>query len=127
MATKTKARDPFPDSVDPDQSMFDKYMDVIQSHYRENHFTDGAGLFETCVIIREPCVETSAFAKQWWETMVKSCIRDQIILPYVVWKHAKHVCTVGLRFKWRENPDCHVHLSWPVAPWVVRQDHARAV
>lgn len=91
--------------------------------YREEKFADRCGLFETCVITREPSTETIALGEKWWTTMVKFALRDQIILPYAVWKLADKVSVVGLRYKWRADSTAHKYLDWEVAPWVQRQPH----
>jgi hypothetical protein len=91
--------------------------------YRKEKFADRCGLFETCVISREPSAETVALGEKWWTTMVKYALRDQIILPYAVWKFADKVAVVGLRYKWRADGTAHRYLDWEVAPWVQREPH----
>ena len=91
--------------------------------YREQKFPDRCGLFETCIITREPSAETIALGEKWWTTMIKYALRDQIILPYAVWKLADKLSVVGLRYKWRADRSSHSYLDWEVAPWVQRQPH----
>lgn len=91
--------------------------------FRKEKFADRCGLFETCVITREPSAETIALGEKWWTTMIKYALRDQIILPYAVWKLADKISVVGLRYKWRADTTAHQYLDWEVAPWVQRQPH----
>lgn len=92
-------------------------------HYRSKKFPDRCGLFETCIITREPSAETTKLGEIWWNTMVKYCLRDQIILPFALWKSVEKVSVVGLRYKWRADNTAHSYLDWEVAPWVQRQPH----
>lgn len=92
-------------------------------HYRSQKFPDRCGLFETCIITREPDAETTKLSEIWWNTMVNYCLRDQIILPFAVWKCAEKVSVVGLRYKWRADTTAHSYLDWEMAPWVQRLPH----
>jgi hypothetical protein len=53
--------------------------------YREEGMPEQFGLFEGNVIYRKP--EASKFSESWWEQVNTHSTRDQISMPYVIWKN----------------------------------------
>lgn len=56
--------------------------------YRQEGFPDKYGLPEATIIMTDLCNDSATlFFNQWWEEFVKSgSYRDQISLPYILWK-----------------------------------------
>jgi hypothetical protein len=86
-------------------------MSLQYEDYRARGFTDNAGIIpETGVIIRRhhhPAVR--AAMEEWWAELLKYSVRDQISLPYIVWKNALPITL----------------LDWDLrtAPWFTYRDH----
>lgn len=97
----------------------------LEDVFRKEGFTDESSLYETCVVMRDVCDATKRFCKQWWTLMTKVGLRDQVILPHIVFKNSDRVSFVGAAYKWRSEPKTDVHLDWPKAPWVERRPHNR--
>lgn len=59
--------------------------------YRHEGFTDDMGHFENPVIIRK-CNddELNSIMRTWWEQIQRFTHRDQISLPYALWKNGKN-------------------------------------
>jgi len=56
--------------------------------YRELGLESGAGLAETMLVITSPNrLETKLFFEQWWAELLKHSKRDQLSLPYVLYKN----------------------------------------
>jgi hypothetical protein len=53
--------------------------------YRKRGMPEGFGLFEGNVIYRKP--EARQFNEFWWDQINTYSIRDQISMPYVLWRH----------------------------------------
>jgi hypothetical protein len=70
------------------------------AEYKAQQMPEHYGLFEANVLIRQPSL--SLFNELWWEQIQKFSIRDQISLPYVLWKHnISYTVLPGLRkHKW---------------------------
>jgi hypothetical protein len=86
-------------------------MSLQYEHYCAQGFTDNAGIIpETGVIIRRhhhPAVRTAM--EEWWAELLKYSVRDQISLPYIVWKNALPITLL----------DCDLRT----APWFTYRDH----
>jgi len=54
----------------------------LTEKYKNEGYPEQNGLYETSVLVRPRCDELN---RLWWEE-IKVCIRDQISLPYVLWK-----------------------------------------
>lgn len=100
-------------------------LPYLEGVFRREGFADESSLYETCVVMRDVCGATKDFCKQWWGLMAKVGLRDQVILPYIVFKNLDSVSFVGAPYKWRSEPTADVHLDWPKAPWVERRPHNR--
>ena len=47
---------------------------------------DGAGLFEMNFILARPTAEARAFFEDWWGLFENYGNRDQLLVPYILWK-----------------------------------------
>jgi hypothetical protein len=56
------------------------------SAYRQEGFPDRFGLFACGVILRRHTPEVTAINDLWWKQVEQFSHRDQISLPYVLWK-----------------------------------------
>ncbi len=59
-------------------------------HYKEEKYPEHNGLYYTNWIFRRHTTRIQWFSDLWWNQLVEFSHRDQISLPYVLWKHAKH-------------------------------------
>lgn len=60
-------------------------VDKLINQYRSENYPELNGLYETSVLFRKNCDENITLNELWWEEINK-CIRDQLSLPYVLWK-----------------------------------------
>ncbi len=59
----------------------------MKRYYEKKKFPPNIGLPETPVIIRKNTEKTQKVNEMWWDLMFRfRAYRDQIILPYVLWK-----------------------------------------
>lgn len=58
---------------------------LLISKYQANNYPAKNGLFETCVVMRKHTQKNFELSKLWFED-VQKCHRDQISLPYLLWK-----------------------------------------
>jgi len=56
------------------------------SFYQKDGFQDDLGLFETCYLVRKNTPSMHKLEKLWWEQIETFSVRDQISLPYCLWK-----------------------------------------
>jgi hypothetical protein len=56
------------------------------SHYRSCGFPARSGLYETAGLVRRNCPESNELSLRWWEQLCRFSSRDQLSLPFVVWK-----------------------------------------
>lgn len=54
--------------------------------YRAAGFPRDHGLLETPVMLRRVCPETTAIELAWWEQICRYSSRDQLSLPFVLWR-----------------------------------------
>jgi hypothetical protein len=86
-------------------------MSLQYKRYRTWGYPDNAGIIpETGVIVRRhhhPAVRTAM--EEWWAELMKYSVRDQISLPYILWKKALPITL----------------LDWDLrtAPWFTYQSH----
>ena len=75
-----------------------KQMDV----YKSEGFPENFGLFENPVMIRKSHdSELNSIMLDWWAQLNKYTVRDQLSLPYVLWKHGldkSYVFSLGNNF-----------------------------
>lgn len=63
-------------------------MDSQLESYKSEGFPAHFGLYENSILIRDNrSKSTSVLMKQWWEEYCKYPTRDQLSLPYVLWKN----------------------------------------
>ncbi len=74
--------------------------------YKKDGFPEHFGMRELSIIYRkhtdQECYE---IMKEWWEHVNKYTMRDQISLPFLLWKHGKNINYIkSLGGNWRLNP-----------------------
>ena len=62
-----------------------KLAEQVQRYYDEG-FKDDVGLYMTAIEVRKFNPEMEHFMNMWWNEIAEESIRDQVSLPYVVWK-----------------------------------------
>ena len=67
--------------IDVDTIMKNQYDSYIQ-----DGFLDTIGLYDTCFMIRKNTNKIVNMQKMWWDQICQWSKRDQISLPYVLWK-----------------------------------------
>lgn len=82
------------------------------NHYLEEGFPDDFGLIETNMVVRkhmdERCIR---LMEDWWGEMTKWSKRDQLSLPYVIWKNGLTMRDMGfIGYQIRRNPSVRVVL-----------------
>lgn len=95
----------------------------LEATLRAAKFKDDAGLFETCIVVRNLTPATTDFCTAWWDAMLPCGLRDQVVLPFVVAQRRRSTSMRPLRFVWRPKNDADALTGWPKAPWVVRNAH----
>ena len=72
-----------------------KDIDKQIDFYRSEGFPDNTGFFENTVLIRK-CydAELQGIMRDWWEQVERFTHRDQLSLPYVLWKNGKNASYV---------------------------------
>ncbi len=55
--------------------------------YRWERFPEHAGLWRSGLIFRRHTTQLKAFSRLWWEQVERFSYRDQISLPYTIWKY----------------------------------------
>ena len=64
----------------------DKVIEQMK-RYRQEKYPEANGLYENTVLVRkhndQRCI---LLMKAWWKEYMNSCKRDQLSLPYVIWK-----------------------------------------
>jgi SAM-dependent methyltransferase len=55
--------------------------------YRAAGFPPAAGLWNTMVLARRRTDEMIAFGRSWWAELERHTPRDQVSLPFLLWKH----------------------------------------
>lgn len=71
-------------------------LDKQIEHYKQEGFPDDFGLIETNMIVRKHmdrcCMN---LMEDWWTEMIKWSKRDQLSLPYVIWKNGYNMKDMG--------------------------------
>jgi len=63
--------------------------EIIESqitHYKNDGFIDNIGLYSTSCLIRKNTYQCQMLSEMWWEEICKWSKRDQISLPYCLWR-----------------------------------------
>lgn len=60
-------------------------VNKIIEKYKQEQYPKKNGLYETSLVLRSNCEEVKKINELWWEE-IQICVRDQISLPYVLWK-----------------------------------------
>lgn len=56
------------------------------SSYRGEGFPEGSGLWNTMVVARRRTSQMVQLGRAWWEELESRTLRDQVSLPYLLWK-----------------------------------------
>jgi hypothetical protein len=56
------------------------------ARYRAAGMPAGLGLFENAFLVREHTPDTEALNELWWAELSAGCVRDQVSLPYALWR-----------------------------------------
>lgn len=93
--------------------------------YRRQGYPEAAGLFEATVLIRaHHKASICALMADWWTEYVRGVRRDQISLPFLLWKHGVQVCNLGVsdfRVTHHNFARCEHKRSRPLSVAVRRQ------
>ena len=54
--------------------------------YQAAGFADDAGLWNTMVLARRHSPEARALGRAWWDEIQRHTVRDQVSLPYLLWR-----------------------------------------
>jgi Protein of unknown function (DUF616) len=73
------------------------------SHYRSEGYPEHNGLFACAVIVRDMCrEEPQKIGEALWEEILRWTPRDQLALPYVLWKN-NYTCDVIRHYIWNNH------------------------
>ena len=84
------------------KDMLNKQLDIYRNAGYPEHF----GMREFSIIYRDHgCKECYDMMKEWWEHVNKYTMRDQLSLPFILWKNSKTIDYIRcLGENWRWNP-----------------------
>ena len=79
---------------------------IQMSDYRQAGFSEHLGMREFSIIYRDHSnKECYDLMKEWWEHVNKYTMRDQLSLPFILWKNGKTIDYIkSLGENWRWNP-----------------------
>ena len=63
--------------------------------YRERSFPDELGLWNTMVLARRSTEVTRELGRDWWHQITEHSDRDQVSLPFLLWKHKLACARLG--------------------------------
>jgi len=61
-------------------------IDPQIARYMDEGFPLHSGLYAGSILVRKHTPEVRQFCEQWWDEIITGSCRDQISLPYVMWK-----------------------------------------
>lgn len=73
-----------------------KRIGEMITRYKKAGFPSHFGMYECPVIVSRKSNTSLLIFNQWWEQFLKSGGRDQISLPYVIWKNGFEFLDVGI-------------------------------
>lgn len=82
------------------QACSDAKMDSVKTmthqfrSYVEDGFKDDQGLYSTTCVVRKNTERVKEFSEFWWREICKWSRRDQLSLPYCLWKFPIDVSTI---------------------------------
>ena len=87
-------------------------LEIQTTKYSREGMPEKFGLVETNMLVRRhqdaTCVQ---LMEDWWTEILKYSKRDQISLPYVIWKSGKQMEDIGfIGMDIRQNPAVQVHI-----------------
>lgn len=101
-------------------------LETLEALGRKAGFKDDMGLMESCVVLRPFTKDMEHFNALWWDLLVQTGLRDQIVLPLALHMERKRVIPLSLTYRWRAKEEGDLHVKgWPKAPWVHRLDHIK--
>ena len=62
--------------------------DNLITKYKFDKYPRHNGLYETSLVYRNNCESNKLMNSLWWDE-IQVCVRDQISLPYILWKHGQ--------------------------------------
>lgn len=71
--------------------------------YRSDGFQDNIGLYETSYLVRKHTQRLAELQELWWGEIQKHTFRDQISLPYCLWKLGMTVSVIPGRCRYGRN------------------------
>lgn len=89
------------------------------------------GLFETGIMIRDNNPQVNEICEAWYAEVAAHSHRDQISLPYVLWKHGYQPQTIGARtihryFQIHNHASAATGRVWYSTPFAVDKNIGRA-
>ncbi len=79
--------------IEPSDAMI---LNLQKRMYKSQRYRSGEGMFECNVILRENTESCREIMDLWWEEFRKYPKRDQISLPYVLWKNKISIDDIGI-------------------------------
>ncbi len=62
-------------------------LQKIKNFFKEKNFPDKSGLYNNAIIWRKhKDTQVIQMMEEWWNLVRNYCMRDQVSLPYVIWK-----------------------------------------
>ena len=84
-------------------------MDKHIEHLRTDRFPEHYGMLECNVLVRRNCPVCKNLMKEWWKEFLTYSKRDQISMPYVLYKNGISIDEVGtLGNNVYENPSFRI-------------------
>lgn len=86
-----------------------EHMDKHMGHLHEENFPEHYGMLECNVLVRRKCDCCKQLMRDWWQEFMTYSKRDQISIPYVLYKNGISIADVGtLGDNVYENPSFRV-------------------
>lgn len=71
------------------------------AHYREENMPASHGLYETSLLWRKHSPHNAELMQSWWHEVLTRSVRDQLSLPYILWKNGETIHTLDYR-QWHD-------------------------
>lgn len=86
-----------------------EHIDKHMEHLHEEHFPKHYGMLECNVLVRRKCDSCKQLMRDWWWEFLTYSKRDQLSIPYVLYKNGVSVSEVGtLGNNVYENPSFRI-------------------
>ena len=83
--TRETVHDEIQACIEKHKDNYDVLIDQL-NEYENDKFPDNIGLFHNCFFIRINTDRMIYMCEYWWSQLMRNSCRDQISLPYVLWK-----------------------------------------